>query len=213
MRHERVSFYYDGFNLYHALNEMGIAKYKWLNLAKLSRLLLSPTQKLGSIKFFSAAPTHYQGTPKSNRLYRWKAYRDALMAKSVEVIEGRFAGRTLRYKSGDLKLTWQKHEEKETDVRLATSVLCDAMNDDFDVAAIISVDTDMIPVFEALQSCFPEKRTVTVAPPRRSHAQSLIAVAHFHAVIKRHQLEKSLFGRQVVSAGKVVAKRPLDYRP
>lgn len=213
MPKERVSFYYDGFNMYHALNEMGIAKYKWLNLAKLSQLLLTKDQTLKKVKFFTAAPTHYQGTPKSDRLYRWKAYRDALKAKAVEVIEGRFAGRTLRYKRGDFKLTWQKHEEKETDVRLATSVICDAMNDGFDVAAIVSVDTDMIPVFEALRSCFPDKRTVTVAPPRRSHAQSLIAVAHSHAVIKRHQLEKSLFGRRVVSAGRVVAKRPLDYRP
>ena len=65
----------------------------------------------------------------------------------------------------------------------------------------------MLPVFRTLKAEFPEKQLITVAPPSRSHHRDLLAVADGHLVIKRSQIEKSLFGARVRSRGKIVAYR------
>ncbi|MGE4446236.1 MAG: hypothetical protein AB7C92_06235 [Synergistaceae bacterium] len=51
----KSAFFIDGFNLYHSLdNTRPYHKYKWLNLWKLSELLLLPNEKLQDVYYFSA---------------------------------------------------------------------------------------------------------------------------------------------------------------
>jgi hypothetical protein len=46
---KRVSFYIDGFNLYHAIDELGDDRLKWLNLTSLCQSFLRPGDQLDGV--------------------------------------------------------------------------------------------------------------------------------------------------------------------
>jgi len=67
---ERVSVFIDGFNLYHALKDLGQNHYKWLDLNKLmNNYIYNPTQELSHIYYFSAHATWKAGSYKRQRAY------------------------------------------------------------------------------------------------------------------------------------------------
>ncbi|WP_164156464.1 NYN domain-containing protein [Sandarakinorhabdus rubra] len=212
---ERVALYVDGFNLYHALDALGPNHLKWLNLRKLGRLLIkSRSQVLVSVCYFSAYAEHLKGTEKEGSIHRHRAYVAALEAKGVEFVKGNFARRELSYRGGRrYRAKWQKHEEKQTDVAIGVRVMADAIRDKFDTAMIVSNDTDMIPLFQAMAQIFPHKKALTISAPERPHHQTLIDVAAEHGRIRRSQVEKALFGPRIVQGGRIVARRPAEYAP
>lgn len=56
-RRERVAVYIDGFNMYHALDDLKKPHYKWLNLNALAELLISrKSQRIVKVTYFTAAP-------------------------------------------------------------------------------------------------------------------------------------------------------------
>ena len=214
MPKERVAVYVDGFNLYHAIADLKKPYLKWLNLKRLSELLVQrKSQRVVKIAYFSAVAYYYQNTEHEGRIRRHEAYLRALQAKGVECHLGNFAKRDHHYKGKGYRARWQRREEKQTDVAIGVHVTRDAFRDCFDRALIVSVDTDMLPLFRVLKAEFPEKQFITVAPPARAHHRDLLLLANGHMVIKRSQVEKSLFGSRVVSKGKTVSYRPLSYRP
>lgn len=215
MPKERVAVYFDGFNLYHGLCSFkGEDHLKWVNLRKLSDLLISPqTQKVVKVAYFSTFAEHFKNTPDEPSLHRHKAYVAALDIKGVEFVPGNFANRKWDFRGGfKYKATWRRREEKQTDVAIGVHVIRDAFKDAFDVAMIISADSDMQPIYRMMRAEFPDKRTVTIAPPHRPHHQSLIELADEVRTIRRSQIERALFGG-VVRKGATVVRRPAVYRP
>ena len=215
MPKQRVAVYFDGFNLYHGLSKFGANHLKWVNLWKLSELLVSPkTEKVVKVAYFSTYAEHFKNTPDEPSLHRHKAYVAALDAKGVEFIPGNFANRKWDFRSGSkYRATWRRREEKQTDVAIGVHVIRDAYKNLYDVALIVSADSDMQPIFRVMRADFPNKKTVTVAPPHREHHQSLIGLASEARTIRRSQVEKALFGRVVRKGLKIVARRPSAYRP
>ena len=214
MRKERVAVYFDGFNMYHAIDDLKDPYLKWVNLSKLSQLLIQKNgQEIVKISYFSAIATYFQNTEHEGRIRRHESYIRALESKGVICILGNFAKRDHRYKGRGYKAVWQRREEKQTDVAIAVHVTMDAHDDLFDRALIVSLDTDMLPIFRNLKLRFPQKKLITVAPPSRAHHRDLLLEAHGHLVIKRSQLEKSLFGARIVKGGKLIAVRPRSYFP
>ena len=53
----RVNVYIDGFNLYHAINELGDDTLKWVDVRLLSENILNKYQTLNKVKYFSAYAT------------------------------------------------------------------------------------------------------------------------------------------------------------
>lgn len=215
MARQRVALYVDGFNLYHALCDLRSDHLKWLNLWRLGQLLIRPkTQRLMQVCYFSAIADQLKGTEKEGSIHRHRAYIAALEAKGVEFIEGNFARRKWDYRGGPrYRATWKRHEEKQTDVAIGVRVMRDAFRDAFDIALIVSSDTDMLPVFRMMAAEFPNKLAITVASPERAHHQALIDQAAGHQRIKRSQIEKSLFGSRIVMGGETVVRRPREYAP
>ena len=123
---------------------------------------------------------------------------------------GNFAKRDIGYKAKGFRARWQRREEKQIDVAIAVHALRDAFLNVFDRAPIVSCDTDLLPLFRVGRAEHPPKTFITVAPPGRSHHRELLRLADGHMVIKRSQVEGSLFGPRVVSSGKAVATA---YRP
>lgn len=216
MPKERVAVYVDGFNLYHAIDNLKKPYLKWVNIRRLASLLIKPkTQEVVFVRYFSALGKHFSGTPKVHRLTRHRAYLRALEAKGVDVQLGNFAKRDMHFgdKGGRYKAKWCRHEEKQTDVGIAVNLIHDAHRNVFDRALVVSLDTDMLPAFRILQSSFPDKVVVCVAPPNRSHHREIQNLGIELASIKVSQIERALFGAKIVSAGACVAVRPSAYKP
>ena len=214
MPQERVAVYFDGFNMYHAIDDLKEPFLKWVNLKRLSQLLIQQrSQVLVKVTYFSAIATYFQNTEHEGRIRRHEAYIRALESKGVECHMGNFAKRDHHYRGKGYRATWKRREEKQTDVAIAVHVTKDAYENTFDRALIVSLDTDMLPVFRVVKSAFPEKVLVTVAPPNRAHHRELLLLADEKMVIKRSQIVKSLFGPRVTKNGKVVANRPFSYKP
>lgn len=216
MSKERVAVYIDGFNLYHAIDNLGKPHLKWVNIRKLSKLLIKPkSQTLTVVRYFSAFGNHFSGTTKVYRLTRHREYVKALTAKGVDVQLGNFAKRDMHYgdKGGRYKAKWCRHEEKQTDVGIAVHLIHDAHCDVFDRALIVSLDTDMLPAFRIMQTAFPHKPVVCVAPPNRPHHREIQNLGIGLENIKASQVEKALFGPRVVKDGACVARRPKAYDP
>jgi uncharacterized LabA/DUF88 family protein len=142
----RTIVYVDGFNLYYGALKK--TPYRWVNLANLFRLLL-PKNELLQIKYFTAmvsARPDDPGQPQRQQLY----LRALATLPSVSVELGHFlthevlmpkvvaAGERQEY----VKVI--KTEEKGSDVNLATHLLHDAHMNRYDVAVVVSNDTDLL---------------------------------------------------------------------
>jgi uncharacterized LabA/DUF88 family protein len=183
---DRIAFFVDGFNLYHALREKSeYHKYKWLDLSKLCAAFTMKKDKVVDIYYFTALTTWNQ--PK---IARHKDYIRALESKNVHIIYGEFKRRD---KLCPLcKKTFHTFEEKQTDVNVAIYLFKLAIQDSYDTAIIISGDSDLIPSLSAVRTMFPNKRLGVIIPIGRA-SESLKQTAHFHMKMKQYHLQSSLF--------------------
>ena len=202
----RVKFYIDGFNLYHAIAELGGRKnyLKWVNLQGLSISLLREGENLVGVEYFSALK-------KTNidRLKRHEQYIEALRHHDVVSHLGKFKKK--RHHCRVCKENYIGWEEKETDVHIAVKIVEDAFSDEFDKAILISADTDLMPPLDSVRSFFPDKSAVVIAPPKRKgRCRSLNPIYE----IPESKLKKNLlpeFG--VDGSGTEVYRRPKEYTP
>jgi uncharacterized LabA/DUF88 family protein len=97
--------------------------------------------------------------------------------------------------------------EKMTDVNIAVEILKDAYQDRFDVALLISADSDLVPPIKAVGELFPTKRVVVACPPGR-YSVSLASSASSSFVIGRGKIAKSVFPEEVRKADGYILRRP-----
>ena len=182
---ERVSVYIDGFNFYNGLKAKGWGRYRWLNIAALSQRLLFEDQELVDVRYFTSLMHH---EPES--LKRQQHYLAALeLDGGVTVHHGRFERREME--CSQCGHSYRRPQEKETDVRMAVQMVVDAMNDRFDVALVVTADSDLVPAVETVRSEFG-KVVLIVHPPRR-HGSQLIEAADGERFISRSWLNQAQF--------------------
>ena len=208
--------YIDGFNLYYGLREKGWRRYYWLNLASLVKNLLKPNQQLKKTKYFTArisagdnkTPLWLRKKMEQKRR-RQTAYLEALdTLNDLQIFEGHYLGKTVKCKKcGNI---WNTHEEKMTDVCLATELIVDAFRNSFDAALIISADSDLVPPINAVREIFPSKRIVVAFPPARSSFR-LKQVANAFFTIGQAKFRKSMFPDSVKRLDGYVLKRPKEW--
>lgn len=156
----RAIVYVDGFNLYHALDDLHDDSLKWLCLRRLSESILRPGEELKAVKYFSAYATWH-----TDAYLRHRDYVAALQAEGVKFIEGKFKKKNLRCRVCNAQ--YQTHEEKETDVNIGIHLVVDTVQDNFDRAIIISADTDMQSAIAMARQLSGTKMIDVVAPPGR----------------------------------------------
>jgi len=194
----RAYVYIDGFNLYY--RALRNTKYKWLDLDLLCRTLLSPLHyDLRLIRYFTAKVKNPPNDPKLQS--RQQTYFRALNTlPNLEIHFGAFLQN--RAKLPDAKQpvradgSWNlievlKSEEKGSDVNLATYLLFDAFKDRYDIAVLITNDSD----FEApirLVSTELGKRVDVFCPARHPNPR-LAKVAGKCDVIWRSTIRNSQF--------------------
>ena len=152
----RTIIYIDGFNLYFRLLEKRPA-LKWLNIKALAEKLLKPENKVIGVRYYTA---RVSGRIDPNAPARQQIYLDALrtlpeitLHMGAFLLSEKFAGlvKPPEFRPRiTLSEPWPdvvkiiKVEEKGSDVNLASQLLLDAFQKSFDVAAVLSNDSDLV---------------------------------------------------------------------
>lgn len=201
---ERVIAYIDGFNLDFGLKQAGFTNYRWLNVRKMVESLLKPNQELTSIKYFTS---RFKNDPDKQK--RQSTYLDALESVDVEIFYGNYEFNTIScFECG---YSWTIAKEKMTDVNIATSMIVDAFKDNYDMAMLISGDSDLIPPIRAVHQLFKDKRVFIAFPPKR-HNNSMARVAMGSEIIGRKRLADAQFPDEVVSKTGYILKVPPGWK-
>ena len=201
VKKERVIAYIDGFNLYYGLKSKGWHRYYWLNLQELIQNLIKPYQDLMRTKYFTA---RISGPPDKQK--RQTTYIEALGTLSnLDIYYGKYQLNPRNCKR--CNYFEEVPSEKMTDVNIAVELMSDAFQNQYDVAYLLSADSDLAPVITHIRSLFPEKKIVVAFPPGR-HSKDLENKARFSFTIGRGALAKSLFPEEVKKATGYVLKCP-----
>lgn len=140
---QQVSVFVDGYNLYHAIHNLGKPHLKWVNLFDLAKEFARSEQgyEIKRVIFFTARPIH-----KSIEVQqRYSLYIKALMANNIFVIERKFKKKILSYNKDGKNFTRISYEEKESDVNLALAIIEDAFEKISDKILVITNDSDISP--------------------------------------------------------------------
>lgn len=200
---KRYCFYIDGFNVYYSLNNRRFCKYKWLNYRKLAEKIVGQSGTISRILYFTTLVNW-----KPDSVTRHKEYIKALRSVGVEVVFGRFMKKKI--KCHICGKYYGTREEKQTDVNIGLRMLSDAVNNFYDCAVIVSGDTDLIPIIEAVHDLTPEKE-VGVAFPLRRYNNSLEKAADFASTIRERMISHCQFSDEV-KVGNTIIKRPTSWQ-
>lgn len=173
----RTNVYIDSWNLY-----FGCLKgtpYRWLNVAEMVRLSMPVHYQINRIRFFtarvSARPHNPQAPVRQDTLFR--ALRTL---PSLTMHFGQFLVSQTRMPlvspapGGPRFADVIKTEEKGSDVNIATYLLVDAFDDDFEAAVVVSDDSDLVEPIAIVRRKF-HKHVTVLSPRGQSRELSRIA--------------------------------------
>ncbi len=201
---ERVIVYVDGFNLYFGMLEAGFDNCKWLNIKVLSEGLLKANQEIVEIKYFTSSVNN---NPEKQK--KQITYLEALESVGIKIYYGNYQSSNVHCKK--CNNIWKKYNEKMTDVNIATQILIDAYQDNYDMAMLMSGDSDLVPPILAVNEMFKNKRVFVAFPPKR-HSSSVAIHAKGSLTIGRKKLLESQFAMKVQKNDGYVLEKPLDWR-
>ena len=183
--------YVDGFNLYY-----GAVKgtpFRWLNIAEMCRLLL-PRDRIHQIKYFTALVDPRPGDP--DQRVRQETYLRALASiPNLSIIYGFFLTHEVSMAVAGSPGSYArviKTEEKGSDVNLATHLLVDGFKNEFELAVIVSNDSDLLLPIRFVSEEF-DKPVGLLNPQRRHASVALSPHVTFIKQIRAGVLAKSQF--------------------
>jgi uncharacterized LabA/DUF88 family protein len=97
-----------------------------------------------------------------------------------------------------------------TDVNIATQMLIDAYQDNFDMAMLISGDSDLVPPIRAIHSLFKQKRVFVAFPPKRQNS-SVALNARGSIIIGRKKLIGSQFPDELKKRDGYILRKPSEW--
>lgn len=201
-----TNVYVDGFNLYY-----GCVKgtpYKWLNIAELCRLSLPSHYQIHRIRYFTALVKPRPSNPQQD--VRQQTFIRALQTlPNFTVHYGEFLQSEVRMYlarppvKGPATALVIKTEEKGSDVNLATYLLMDAYERDFDVAVVITDDSDLAEPINIVRRRL--KHNVTVLSPRGKSRTLSMAATKFWQITAAN-LAASQFPPTLTDANGTITK-------
>jgi len=178
-----ANIYVDGFNLYYGALKR--TPYKWLDLGKLAQIML-PTDTIQEIHYFTARVSSRPYNPTS-------AHDQGLYIRALKTVPN------LQIKYGHFLTHWvpmyltgitpaqkvwvDETEEKGSDVNLASHLLRDAYGKRFELAVLITNDSDLAePVRIVVQEI---GLPIGILNPHQFHSRELRQYATFVKRIRR----------------------------
>ncbi len=222
---KKVSVFIDGYNLYHAVDNLKKPHLKWVNLFNLAKEFARADSgfEIIRVKFFTAPPSH-----KSPEIqFRYSNYMKALKHCGVEIVEGKFKKKILSYKDSQGRLfTRAAHEEKESDVNIALAILEDAFEKISDKLLVITNDSDISPAIRLALKKNPNLKINVITPPliktKRANYDLMDACGDVNKnkkgqvyfktrMISELHLEKNLLPREIALDNNTVISMPYCY--
>jgi hypothetical protein len=184
----------DAFNLYYGA--LRGTRFKWLDLDALCRNLLKPANRIEHIHDCTArvsARDGDHGQPQRQELY----FRALRTIPHLTITLGHFLSNDVRMAtvspSGAIGGTVQvrKTEEKGSDVNLATLLVKEGFQNLYDVALVISNDSDLLLPIEVVKEDLG--KPVGVVNPHQKPSSRLRRSASFYKQIRKGVLGASQF--------------------
>jgi len=207
----RTIFLVDGFNLYHstvdAQRDAKGATTKWLDLRSLCESYLPIAGRLSGEKafleriyYFSAPPTH---RPKSKQ-DRHSLYMKCLKSTGINVELGRFKPKDVFCPK--CKSFFVAHEEKETDVAIATRLFESCQSDEAETIILMTGDTDLAPTVRTCKRLFPAKIIFFAFPYKRTNLELVSIATESFSIKLRSYLRHQFTNPLVLSDGTSISK-------
>lgn len=201
---KRVSFFIDGFNLYHSVKQFA-PDCRWLNLKALCKSFLKQDEELQDIYYFTAFASW-----NPTKVEKHKLYISALRTVGVKIVCGKF--KEVRKHCNICQKDYKTHEEKRTDVNIAIKLFEDAVKDMYDMAVVVSGDSDLIPPIETIKENFPTK-TVAVLVPVGRKTKELRDVSDIYKKLKTQDLKNARFPEELADEkGKIILTCPQNWK-
>ena len=190
-----TNFYIDGFNLYY--RAVRNTPYKWLDLRKLAENLV-PADTINKICYFTARVDARPDDPSQPQ--RQQIYLRALETlPGLEMHFGVFRSRTKFRPMVEpvpgmpLHVLVRDTEEKGSDVNLATRLLVDGFNQDYEHAVIVSNDADFSSAMKYVKQDLGLRVTLVNPDLRNVSPKALSDAATYVKRLRRSHLEASQF--------------------
>ena len=204
----KTNVYIDGFNLYY-----GCVKgtpYRWLNLAQFCQVLL-PTDCIHHIRYFTALVQSRPGHPQQ-QVHQQVYLRALHTIPNLTIHRGQFRSHVVRLPlaqppaSGPRTVEVVKTEEKGSDVNLAVSLLRDGYRRDFDLAVIISNDSDLVEVVRLVRKELGLPVGILNPHPRCKRSIVLSQAAKFVREVDEQALQTSQFPSMLHDSNGTITK-------
>lgn len=168
---ERCVMYVDGYNFYYSIQKHSRETpiyLGWCDFGLLARLYMLPAESsLDAIKYFTAPVGRFgkKGGEGGNEEARQRTWLEAVGTISgIKVIKGYYSGDASR----DSSRPDRGRKEKETDIRIAVTMVIDAAQNQFDRAILVTGDHDLIPAAYAVTKEFDKSVDVWLPPHRET---------------------------------------------
>ena len=201
----KTNIYIDGFNLYYGCIKG--TPYRWLDVAKMCQFLL-PHDNIQRIKYFSARVSARPNDPSQpiRQATFWRALRTI---PNLEIIEGSFLAHEVMMArspigSGYVKVI--KTEEKGSDVNIATHLLLDGFRNDYELAVVISNDSDLLMPIRVVTEQFGKR--VGLLNPQKDTSLALLPHVMFVKKIRKQVLKNSQFPAVLIDRDGKFSKPP-----
>jgi hypothetical protein len=190
---KRANVYFDGFNFYYGC--VRGTPHRWLDLGKLCRMVL-PEFEIGRIRYFTALVKSFDdpGQPQRQQAY----FRALVTIPNLSVHYGHF---TINKKWRRLAHPAPRPapqgahvlipEEKGSDVNLASYLLVDGFDRDYEVAVVVSNDSDLLLPIEMVRARLG--LDVGVINPYRDARPSLQTAASFYRTVAKARCVRPIF--------------------
>jgi uncharacterized LabA/DUF88 family protein len=196
----RTFVYVDGFNLYY--RAVRGTPYKWLNIHALCRSLL-PRDDIRGIKYFTAHVVPRPHDP--DQLVRQQTFLRALRTlPNMEIILGQFLTHVVEMRAegwtpaNRVMARVIKTEEKGSDVNLASHLLVDGFKGRYELAVVVSNDTDLVEPIRLVRQELG--LPVGILNPHKHPSHPLKQCATFTKRIRASHLRRSQFPNTLADA-------------
>ena len=220
----RTIIYVDGFNLYFRMLKPN-PQFKWLNPHQLAREILIATNQITKVRYFTA---RVSGRLDPQAPGRQQIYLDALAnVPEIQMHFGKFlatkAWAGLVHPNLDPTkprakppfLPWPqvvrifRTDEKGSDVNLATYLLIDSFRNNFDVAAVVTNDTDLVEPIRFVTQDMGKVVGLLTPVPQPAHA--LAKAASFVHHIREKHLRAAQFPEPLTLASGRTIHKPASW--
>lgn len=182
----------------------GYTHCKWLDIHLLADNLKHSSHTLNKVKYFTSRINN-----KVEKQKRQNDYLEAIATKPIEIVYGEF--RTNWIDCRTCGEGFYDSKEKKTDVNIAVNVLVDAYKNNFDVAIIVSGDSDLVPPVKAITELFPQKE-IRIAFPPTHESGDLRKAANGSFTIGVQKLEASQLPLMVIDKYGKEIKKPAVWK-